>query len=930
MRVKTRKKMCCADRTGDLPSPEEKPCSAFSQRRSASVRFLERVGHANSSRPATRGKHEDGISARAEAEWWVFKAVSYFAAGKSNHLMAAKEARARIKINKLLEEAGWRLLDDAAGKANVVLEGNVKLSRQTLDEWGDNFEKARNGYVDFLLLDERNFPLIVLEAKAEDKNPLIGKEQARKYARAQNCRFILLSNGNLHYFWDLESGNPYQVTAFPAPDSVAGYKRIVPDRNRLIREVVQQDYIALTQYPAYALHPDFVNPALRKDFFETTGVRFLRPYQLEAIYAIQDAVSKGNDRFLFEMATGTGKTLTSAAVIKLFLRSGNAQRALFLVDRLELEQQAEKAFTNYLKNDYKTVIFKENRDGWKDANIVVTTVQSLLSNNKYRRLFSPTDFDLVISDEAHRSIGGNARAVFEYFVGYKLGLTATPKDYLKKFSEDKTGKDPRESERRLLLDTYRTFGCDSGQPTFRYSLLDGVRDGFLINPKLIDARTEITTQLLSDKGYAVMLAAEENGDSESAFYHRDFEKKFFSENTNAVFCKTFLENALHDPVTGEIGKSIVFAVSQNHAAKLAQLLNEMADRLYPGKYQSDFAMQVTSLIPDAQQMTVNFANNKLGGNGNFHPEYRTAKTRVCVTVGMMTTGYDCTDLLNLCLMRPIFSPTDFIQIKGRGTRRHSFAEQAVTPGLKEEFKNETKTTFFLFDFFANAEYFEDKYDYGQILKLPPLSTQTLAGTGGGNSGGGGAEVFDLDSIALWKVKDIGPEGMKVDRMFFDKFEDKATTHEDVKRFMQEGNARAAAEIVRREIFDQPFEYFNMEKLRKALRIDWRIDLTELLDYIFTSSKERRLPAKQELLEEEFSKFVADYKPAEEDDVAALRYFFMAYVTDGALRQIIDEKRFTDLNVNATFSMQDFKAVGQRWRSVIPEYVKDYVPLNKFA
>jgi type I restriction enzyme, R subunit len=845
--------------------------------------------------------------------------------------MAAKEARARIKINKLLEEAGWRFLDHADGKANVVLENNVKISRQALDELGENYEKTNNGFVDFLLLNEKGFPLIVLEAKAEDKNPLIGKEQARKYARAQNCRFVILSNGNLHYFWDLESGNPYQITAFPNPESVEGYKRIVPDRNRLVHELVAPDYIALTQYPRYAADPDYLNPDARKSFFEKTGVRFLRPYQLKAVHAIQEAVQAGSERFLFEMATGTGKTLTSAAVIKLFLRSGNAQRVLFLVDRLELEQQAEKAFKAYLKNDFATVIYKENRDDWKKAEIVVTTVQSLLFNNKYRRLFSPTDFDLVISDEAHRSIGGNARAVFEYFVGYKLGLTATPKDYLKKFSEDKTGKDPREAERRLLLDTYRTFGCDNGQPTFRYSLLDGVKEGYLINPKLIDARTEITTQLLSDKGYAALLTAGEGEDEETTFYHRDFEKKFFSNNTNAVFCKTFLENALHDPVTGEIGKSIVFAVSQNHAAKITQMLNEMADRLYPGKYQSDFAMQVTSQISDAQQMTVNFANNKLGGTGHFNAEYRTAKTRVCVTVGMMTTGYDCTDLLNLCLMRPVFSPTDFIQIKGRGTRKHHFAEQAVTPYLREELKDEEKTTFFLFDFFANAEYFEDKYDYGQVLKLPPLSTQTGPGTSSGQTTVDPIEVFDPDSIKVWQVKEIGPEGMKVDRMFFEKFEDRATAHEDVKRLMQEGNAPAAAEVVRREIFDKPYEYFNMEKLRKALHIDWRIDLPELLDYIFSSPQERRrIPAKNELLEEEFAKFIADFKPGDEDDVTALRYYFMAYVTDGALRQIIDEKRFTDLNVNATFSMQDFKAVGQRWRSVIPEYVKDYVSLNKFA
>src|SRR5690606_12186157 len=223
-----------------------------------------------------------------------------------------------------------------------------------------------------------------------------------------------------------------------------------------------------------------------------------------ALHQLQAAVREGKDRFLFEMATGTGKTLTAAAVIKLFLRSRNARRVLFLVDRRELEDQAKKAFAALLSADFQTVIYKENRDDWRRAEIVVTTVQSLLFNNKYQRLFSPTDFDLVISDEAHRSIGGNARAVFDYFIGYKPGLTATPRDYLKKFDKaSPTTRDPREFERRVLLDTYRTFGCDDGQPTFRYSLLDGVKDGFLVNPTVVDARSEITTELLSEEGFVV-------------------------------------------------------------------------------------------------------------------------------------------------------------------------------------------------------------------------------------------------------------------------------------------------------------------------------------------------------------------------------------------------------------------------------------------
>ena len=157
----------------------------------------------------------------------------------------------------------------------------------------------------------------------------------------------------------------------------------------------------------------------KSTFIEDNKLKFLRDYQIKAIKALQNAMERGESRFLFEMATGTRKTLVAAGVIKLFLRSGNAKRILFRVDRLELEDQACKNFIRYLKNDYKCVIYKENREDWIKAEIVVTTVQSLLFNNKYKDLFSPTDFDLVISDEAHRSIGGNSRAVFDYFTGHK-------------------------------------------------------------------------------------------------------------------------------------------------------------------------------------------------------------------------------------------------------------------------------------------------------------------------------------------------------------------------------------------------------------------------------------------------------------------------------------------------------------------------------
>lgn len=845
--------------------------------------------------------------------------------------MSQKEATARIKINKLLEVAGWRFFSEGNAPANIRLEPSVTIKSTDLDALGDNFEKTARGFVDFLLLDAKGFPFIVLEAKAEDKNPLAAKEQVRKYARSQNCRFVILSNGNLHYFWDLERGNPYIITLFPTPDSVTGYQKVTPNPQRLIVEQVRDDYIVLTQRPNYQAEAGWQNEAERPSYIQVNKLRFLRPYQLKAIHSLQDAVKEGKDRFLFEMATGTGKTLTAAAVVKLFLRSGNSSRVLFLVDRLELEDQAKKAFAALLSADFQTVIYKENRDDWRRAEIVVTTVQSLLFNNKYQRLFSPTDFDLVTSDEAHRSIGGNARAVFDYFIGYKLGLTATPRDYLRRFdSSNSSTRDPREAERRLLLDTYRTFGCENSQPTYRYSLLDGVRDGYLINPTVVDARTEITTEVLSEEGFVVSFTDDAGEDQQQAFKQREFEKRFFADATNQLFCKTFIENALRDPVSKEVGKSIIFAVSQNHASKLTQILNQIADRMFPGKYQSNFAVQVTSQVPDAQQFTINFSNNNLLGSGNFIAAYKSSKARVCVTVGMMTTGYDCTDVLNLGLFRPIFSPTDFIQIKGRGTRRHNFLDELFDNVLKESLGQAQKTAFKLFDFFANCEYFEETFNYDEVLKLPLRKGEGgIKGEGQGPVVVGGTyEHLGADILSTIKEEKIGLEGMKIDRMFFDQFENTVRQNDFIAQAVEKRQWDRVIDYVNREVFDKPEEYYSLDKLRKAAGVDRRLTLREILEKIFGFIS--YFKSKDEMLEDEFLKFVADYKPQEATAVPAIKAFFKAYITSSGVREIIDNRQYTDLATNPVFSTRDFKAVPEKYRALVPEYIKDYVSLNQFA
>ena len=839
--------------------------------------------------------------------------------------MKEKEAKARIKINQLLIDAGWRFFDNEKGKSNIQLEPNVKLTKEAIDDLGDNFEKSKNGFVDYLLLDEKSNPLLVLEAKKSTVHPLDAKEQARNYALNLRAKYIILSNGDLHYFWNISKGNPEIITSFPTYESLVESKALNSSPLNLINALIDKYYIALSQ------EPGIENTSIWKSNDEniidpyciSRNLRIMRYYQLAAVKSIQSAVKDNKTRFLFEMATGTGKTLTAAAVIKLFLRSEIANRCLFFVDRLELENQALKDFRRYLAKDgIKTVIYKDNKDDWNSADVVVTTIQSFSYNNKYKELFSPSDFDLVISDEAHRSLGASNRAIFEYFMGYKLGLTATPKNYLKGVEFDIT--DPRELERRVLLDTYHIFGCDSGTATFSYTLLDGVKDGVLINPTVIDARSEITTQLLSDKGLILKIDNDEasykdHTITEHVFDIKSYEKKFFSDTTNEVFCRTFMINALRDPFSGEIGKSILFCVNIAHARKITQILNVIADEMFPGKYNSDFAVQITSNVEGSQQMTINFANNNLNGKTNWLEDYESSKSRVAVTVGMMTTGYDCSDILNLGFLRPVFSPADFIQMKGRGTRTHTFKYDG------EEIK---KTTFKLFDFFAVCEYFEEKFDYDEKISLPkessssssieppePKMTEEFIST-------------SRDSLVYFDENSVGSDGMKIDRKFYQSFEDKVQNDENAQEIIKEGDEDKLERYLRDNILDRPNEYFTVKKLERALGLDRRLSIKEIVQYLLgniTHYKDR-----QELLNDEFENFLllnnselSQYS----EEMPYIEAIFEAYLTDPFIRQAVRDKQFQFIiNSPLASDLRATKSVRIKGTGLL-DYMNDYVAVN---
>lgn len=841
-----------------------------------------------------------------------------------------KEASARIKINKLLEESGWRFEDDKNGKANIQLEPGVKYS-----DLGDDFEHEAHGFIDFLLLDKDGRALVVVEAKKESIDPLSAKEQARNYARNAGARFVILSNGNIHYLWDTKHGNPDTISRFPSQDSITQYEKYTPNPEELAKSVVDENYIIETQMPGCKKDPAFQDESTRAEFLKNNNLKQLRSYQVQAIKSLQASAKEGKQRFLFEMATGTGKTLISAAVIKLFLKSGNARRVLFLVDRLELEDQAQKAFSQYLGKDFRSVIYKESRDSWQNASVVVSTVQTFMAGDRYKKEFSPTDFELVISDEAHRSIGGNSRAVFEYFVGYKLGLTATPKDYLKGF--DGEGADTqREYERRLLLNTYTTFGCDSGEPTFRYDLVAGVNDGFLINPIIVDARTDITTELLSEKGYAVHTTTDEGESVDEVFNERHYERKFFNEETNIAMCKAFIENGLFDPVAKQagvelFGKSIVFCVSQKHAARITNILNRFAFEKWPELYgESDFAMQVTSQVGSAQQMTINFSNNMLGGKVKKPEGYDSGKTRVAVTVGMMTTGYDCQDILNIALMRPVFSPSDFVQIKGRGTRKYLFEYN--------DYKNdpilEAKERFKFFDFFATCEYFENEFPYDEKVKLPQVKkVPVLENVSGAKSTQGefvdenGKKIFkgliDIatpDEVASISETPVGTEGMRIDREGFRRaVEEDVLGNETLKNMWENGDIEEAEDFAKKQIFDKPKYFLNLDKIRKLFDVDRRIGVREFLQVAFGDKD--KFEMKDDLLESEWEKFM-EINPVDQEHYAPVKMFFKAYATDEKVREIIASRQTGRFNTESSFHFDEYQKLNG-YKATVPQYVHDY-------
>jgi type I restriction enzyme R subunit len=688
------------------------------------------------------------------------------------------EQDARIVINRKLAESGW------------ILEGPDK---NVLTE-----QYTGKGFSDYLLLGRKSQNLAVLEAKDDDQGDVyLAKEQARGYADAMGCRYVFLANSEQIYFWDLDEGDARPIERFISPEDLQ--RRA--DLKTLKRPLSQVEH-----------------PAQIAD----------RPYQIEASNIIAQQYDQGKRAFLLEMATGTGKTRLAAAIISRFLQSNQAERVLFIVDRIELAKQAFEAFQTAFRDKYKSVRYKPGRRGeWGGASVVIATIQSL--NIHYKKDFTPGYFDLVFNDECHRSIYGELpRQVVEYFQATRIGLTATPKDFLKNIDIEKLSElNPKAVEYRMMRDTYRHFGCEPGEPTFRYTIQDAVTAGppgpYLVAPKIYKLYSLITRESASEEGWSVDIDGEDY-----TFTISQIEKKVNVPKRNQLICEEFLKYALKTP-DGAIGKTIFFAVSQNHAAALARTLNSLMPEA-----NGRFAQVITSRVRGASELAKSFRKDE-----NYWP-------RVAVSVDMLSTGYDCPEVLNIVLARPIASPTNYIQIKGRGTRRYTFPDGSE------------KTHFVIHDFCEVVEYFEEDYDYTAPLSvsLPRDSTGSaydhnyFEGQVTDNISAGNLVATTSDEMVFTEFIEVGPEGEKVDRMLYqNKWQEKIREVAEIKPELKEaamtGNfTDELMEYLRTEVLNRPVEYFNETNLARVYRI-----FADITDFIKEALGIGKLPTQKEQLDE---------------------------------------------------------------------------------
>ena len=567
----------------------------------------------------------------------------------------SNEAFARAKIDELLKDVGWKITDGIGVRFEHVLSDGTRA--------------------DYVLCDRHGRALAVVEAKQASINPAQAANQAKRYAESLSVPFIFLTNGEETRFWE------WQREAHP----------------RLVKTFFSQADLE-RRHAARTVRVDPLSVKIDKRIAE-------RDYQHDCIDILCREINQGRRKMLVEMATGTGKTRTAAALIKRLFESGWVGRVLFLVDRITLAKQAEDAFVEHLPN-YPAYVLRAGRGQLEEKRITIATLQTMIS--EYPN-YSSGYFDLVITDECHRSIYGKWSGVLKHFDGFQLGLTATP---CTANPEDVADAE----DGAFIRDTLRFF--EVSEPTFKYTIRQAIDEGYLVPYQIYKAKTVKTA---AEDGFEVR-RDELDWSAMDPQTREEFEELFGDENTilvdpaalerkftiperNRAIVREFRQvlekgyvdrnGSRHAPL---FGKTIVFAVTKRHAETLAQM------------FDAEFA----HLKPNPQTRYADFVVSDMGNDDTADAAMLIKKfkreefPKIIVSVNMLDTGFDCPEVVNLVMARFTKSAILYQQMRGRGTRRADHIH---------------KSMFTMFDFVGVTDFHgdDDERIEGGIVVVKPKS-----------------------------------------------------------------------------------------------------------------------------------------------------------------------------------------------------------------
>ncbi len=563
---------------------------------------------------------------------------------------ATPKTNVQVGYEKIDEKTTRKLfIDDDLKKLGWQFDGVMIQEEYPVHNMGD---KHSDGFVDYVLFGKDHKPLAVIEVKRTSKDPNIGKQQAKDYADCLEREFgrrpfIFYTNGFDCNFWDDLQSPPRRVSMVFSQG----------DLQKLIdRRDVKEDLNGIQ-----------INT-------DITG----RDYQMAAIKAVVHSAEQGFRKFLLVMATGTGKTRTVISLTDVFTRANYATNVLFLTDRIQLVKQAYSNYKEHLKSmSLCNMLDSQERLANKNARIVFSTYPTILNaidTDKTEdgvRLYTPAHFDLIIIDEAHRSIFKKYRAIFDYFDSYLVGLTATPRE---------------EVERS----TFDFFELEHGNPTYNYSYEEAVNSGYLVDYYPVENSTTFI-----DKGiHFDDLSEEDRKEIEDQYKEEgksDFEEAPPSDINKFVFNKDTVKKVLEELMTNgiktdagdKLGKSIIFAYNKKHAQFIVDTFDEMYPHLKGG-----FCSRIVCEDSKVEQTIANF-------------EKPDQNPFIAISVDMLDTGVDVPEVVNLVFFKKVMSKIKFNQMIGRGTRL--CPDLACSDG--ENGIYEGKKYFYIFDWLRNFEFF---------------------------------------------------------------------------------------------------------------------------------------------------------------------------------------------------------------------------------